>query len=92
MPNGVAQLELGRVTNPDDKAIVALAAVYGLPYGDLLAALIRDKYPTANEGTTILVRRGGLSIDEVLQKIRTIPDRRHGMSFWVVWRTFFSFK
>jgi transcriptional regulator with XRE-family HTH domain len=73
--NAVAQLELGRVTNLDDCALKTLADVYRKAPLEVLAALVREKYPSiVTEGTADLIRRGGFTVREVLHQIRTLPD------------------
>ena len=40
----VAQLEKGRLTDPDTEVLRKIEAVYGIDYDQLVYALIRDKY------------------------------------------------
>jgi transcriptional regulator with XRE-family HTH domain len=48
----IAQLETGRISNPDASMLRKLSEVYGVSYADLVRGLVLDKYGESDENTS----------------------------------------
>src|ERR1035438_4109246 len=75
----IAQLETGRISNPDASMLRKLSEVYGVPYAELVRDLVLDKYGVSGEGTSqfyeLLDSGTAVPADEIQLKTHLIRSK-----------------